>query len=67
MVKAYKVQAAQGISSLPLGINYIYISILRVTSRIKEMVIVWGFIAVGMLVVSYLAMPLVGITGMGYA
>lgn len=29
------------ISSLPLGINYIYTSILRVTRRIKQLVVIW--------------------------
>jgi O-antigen/teichoic acid export membrane protein len=55
------------ISSLPIGINYIYTNILRVTNRIKELVIIWGFIAIAMLVASYLAMPATGIMGIGYA
>ena len=54
------------ISSLPLGINYIYTSILRVTDRIKELVIIWGFITAAVLVVSYLIMPATGIIGIGY-
>ena len=55
------------ISCLPLGINYIYTSILRVTNRIKELVVIWGFIAIAVLVVSYLVMPTTGIMGIGYA
>ena len=55
------------ISSLPLAINSIYTSVLRVTSRIKELVIIWGLIAVAVLVVSYLVMPATGIIGIGYA
>ena len=55
------------ISCLPLGINHIYISILRVTGRIKELVIICGFIAIGVLATSYLVMPLVGIIGIGCA
>ncbi len=55
------------ISSLPLGINYIYASILRVTHRIRELVTMWGFIAIAMLVTSYLVMPSTGIIGIGYA
>lgn len=55
------------ISSLPLGINHIYTSILRVTGRIKELVAIWGFIAVATLVTSYLIMPATGIIGIGYA
>ena len=55
------------ISCLPLGINYIYTSILRVTNRIKELVIIWGFIAIATLSISYLVMPETGIIGIGYA
>jgi O-antigen/teichoic acid export membrane protein len=55
------------LSSLPFGVNYIYTSILRVTGRITELIIIWGFIAIGMLVVSYFLLPLTGIIGIGYA
>jgi O-antigen/teichoic acid export membrane protein len=55
------------ISSLPLSINYIYISILRVNYRIKELVTIWGCIALPMLITSYLVMPVSGIVGTGYA
>lgn len=55
------------LSSLPLGVNHIYTGILRVTGRITELIIIWGFIAVGVLVVSYLLLPLTGIIGIGYA
>jgi len=54
------------ISSLPLGINFIYTSILRVTHRIKELVTIWGFIAIAVLVASYLVVPSIGIIGIGY-
>jgi len=55
------------LSSLPRGINYIYTGILRVTGRITELIIIWGFVAIGVLVVSYLLLPLTGIIGIGYA
>jgi len=55
------------LSSLPRGINYIYTSMLRVTGKIRELIIIWGFIAICMLVVSYLLLPLTGIIGIGYA
>jgi len=55
------------ISSVPLSINSIYTSILQVTKRIKELIAIWGFIAVAVLVVSYLIMPATGIIGIGYA
>ena len=55
------------LSSLPSGVNYIYTGILRVTGRITELIIIWGFIAIGALVISYLLLPLTGIIGIGYA
>jgi O-antigen/teichoic acid export membrane protein len=55
------------LSSLPRGINYIYTGMLRVTGRITELIIIWGVIAVGVLVASYLLLPLTGIIGIGYA
>ncbi len=55
------------ISSLPLSITLIYTSILRVTNRIKELVAIWGFVTIGVLVVSYLVIPTTGIIGISYA
>ena len=55
------------LSSLPLGINHIYTSVLRVRGRLKELIAIWGFIAIAALVVSYLVMPSTGIIGIGYA
>lgn len=55
------------VSSLPLAINYIYFTILRVTGRIKELIIIWSFIATAVLSASYLVMPATGIIGIGYA
>ena len=55
------------LSSLPFGVNYIYTGILRVSGRIMELIIIWGFIAIGVLVTSYLLLPLTGIIGIGYA
>jgi O-antigen/teichoic acid export membrane protein len=55
------------LSSLPLGVNYIYTGILRVTGRITELIIIWSFIATGVLAVGRLLLPLTGIIGIGYA
>jgi len=55
------------LSSLPAALSYIYTGILQVTRRIKELVAVWGFIALGTLLASYLLMPVTGIIGIGYA
>ena len=55
------------LSSLPSALSYIYTGILQVTGRIKELIAIWGFIALGTLLVSYLVMPATGIVGIGYA
>lgn len=55
------------LASLPLAINHIYTSILRVKSRIKELMAIWGFMAISVLLASYLIMPATGIIGIGYA
>ena len=66
-LNALKLLWILSISSLPLAINYIYTNVLRVTGRLKEMMAVWGFIALVVLLVSYLIMPITGIIGIGYA
>ena len=55
------------LSSLPLAVNRIYSSILRVKGRLKELIAIWVFIAVSVLLTSYLLMPAFGIMGIGYA
>lgn len=55
------------LSSLPLSINYIYSTVLRVTGRLKELIIIWGLTALGVLAGSYLIIPIFGIIGVGYA
>jgi O-antigen/teichoic acid export membrane protein len=54
------------LSGLPLGINYIYSGILRVTGRLKELAVIWGLVALAVLLVSFLIMPITGIIGIGY-
>jgi len=55
------------LSSLPLAINHLYTSILRVKSKLKELMAIWGFIALAVFLVSYLIMPATGIIDIGYA
>ncbi len=55
------------ISSLPLVVNLIYASVLRVTGRIRELIIIRGIVAIIVLLASYLIMPTSGILGIGYA
>lgn len=55
-----------GLSSLFVGANYIYSSILRVKGRIKELAIITGFIAAAVPLGSYFVMPITGTVGIGY-
>jgi O-antigen/teichoic acid export membrane protein len=54
------------LSSLLIGINDIYRSILRVQDRIKELVAISGFVVVVVPVGGYLVTPVSGIIGIGY-
>jgi len=56
-----------GLSSLFVGINRIYYSILRVQDRIRELATICGMITLAVLLVSYFVMPTTGIVGIGYA
>jgi O-antigen/teichoic acid export membrane protein len=66
-LNALKLLWILSLSSLPLAINHLYTSILRVKSRLKELMAIWGFIALAVLLASYLIMPASGIMGIGYA
>lgn len=55
------------ISSLPLTINRIYGAILRLNYRLKELMIIAGFVAITWLTISYYTIPISGIIGIGYA
>jgi len=54
------------LSSLFVGINSIYISILRIKNRIMELVFISGFITTTVLLGSYFIMPSAGIVSIGY-
>jgi len=54
-------------SSLFMGINNVYYSILRVRGRIRELIVIRALIAVSVLVSTYFIAPEVGIVGIGYA
>ena len=64
-LNALKLLWILSLSSVPLSINYLYSSILRVKSRIKELMTIWGFMAISVLLTSYLIMPAAGIMGIG--
>jgi len=55
------------LSSIPLAVNSVYMSILRVRDRIRELVVLSGFIALTVLVGSYFMTAATGIVGVGYA
>ena len=54
------------ISNLPRGINHIYIVLLRVQDRLKELIIIQGLVAVAVFTLSLFAIPAYGIMGVGY-
>jgi O-antigen/teichoic acid export membrane protein len=55
-----------GLSSLFIGVNSVYKSILRVKGRIKELTIISGIIGAAVLLGSYFVMPTTGTVGIGY-
>ena len=55
-----------GFSSLLVGINMVYSSVLRVQMRITELVVVFGLINIGTVIGSYFIIPATGIVGVGY-
>jgi O-antigen/teichoic acid export membrane protein len=54
------------ISSLPVAIIHVYISLLRVKNRLKELIVIQAFIAISVIALSVLIMPMSGIIGIGY-
>ena len=56
-----------GASSLFVGVNSVYSSILRVRGRIRELVLISGFVTLAVLLGSYFVMPTTGIVSVGYA
>ncbi|GEM_PF-253290 len=66
-IHALKLLQLLTLSALPLGVNLIYSTVLRVTGRLRELITVWGFIVITILATSYFLMPTTGITGIGYA
>lgn len=55
------------LSGIFVGINSVYYSTLRVERRIPELVTLSGFVALSVLITSYLTTPHTGIIGIGYA
>ena len=55
-----------GASSLFVGVNRVYMTILRVQGRMTELVAINGFATLALLLGSYLVMPVTGIIGIGY-
>jgi len=53
-------------SGLFAGVNSVYMTILRVKQRIKELVLITGLVTTAVLVASYLITPATGIIGIGY-
>jgi len=55
------------LSSIPLAVNSVYKTILRVTDRMRELMVLSGFTALVVLVGSYFLTAATGILGVGYA
>ena len=55
------------IASVPLAINIVYFSIKRVQKNVKPVILLAAFMAVIVVLASYLLLPRVGITGIGIA
>ena len=55
------------LSGIFVGVNSVYMTILRVQGRIRELVIITGFATLAVLLGSYLIMPATGIIGVDYA
>jgi len=56
-----------GLSSLFVGVNRVYATILRVQDRIRELVLISGFLTLAVLLGSYFTVPGTGITSVGYS
>ena len=54
------------LSSIPRAVSQIYVSLLRVQDRLKELMIIRGIIAVAVPTLSALIIPVYGIIGIGY-
>jgi O-antigen/teichoic acid export membrane protein len=54
------------LASLPRGINFIYVSLLRVQGRLMELVIIRSFITVSVLALCFIMLPVHGIISIGY-
>jgi len=54
------------VSALPIGVIGIYTAILRVTGRLRELIIIEGLPALVVLLASFFVIPLIGIVGIGY-
>ena len=54
------------VSGIFVGVNSVYMTILRVQGRIRELMIIAGFVMFAVLLGSYLITPATGIIGVGY-
>jgi O-antigen/teichoic acid export membrane protein len=54
------------LSSLFIGVNHVYNSVIRVEGRIRELALIFGFTAAAVLLGSYFVLPKTGIIGIGY-
>ena len=55
------------LSSLFVGVNRVYATILRVQGKVRELVLISGFLTLAVLLGSYFTVPETGITSVGYS
>jgi len=55
------------VSSIPLAVNTIYITLKRLQMKIQPLLVIYGFIAAGTIAMSVALMGSIGIIGIGIA
>jgi O-antigen/teichoic acid export membrane protein len=54
------------ISNIFNGINFVYFTVLKIKSKLKEMVLIYSFISLATVIGSYFAAKQIGLMGIGY-
>jgi O-antigen/teichoic acid export membrane protein len=54
------------LSSLPMSVNYLYLSVARIQKRLKSILLISSSIAVSIFTLSFILMPHLGILGIGF-
>lgn len=63
---SYGLLVILAIASIPLAFNHIYMVILKVVGKLKELLVLCVIMSVILVVGSYIVLPAIGIVGIGY-